>query len=167
MPNDDRPATVGLAGNQVGIMKQLCAVDLSVGRQGYTDIHILVNPVITWWSKSAVDKPEGCVNFPTTWGITRRARIVRVKAWDRSGNDIEMRLTGWPAVLVQHEFDHLQGRLFIDRLPDPTKAHQVTKEDYPLYRKGKPHEWDRYTDVSRQASVAPDIFKTSAKPGVE
>jgi peptide deformylase len=142
-----RPNTVGLAANQVGIMKQLCAVDLSIGRQGYTDFYILVNPVITWRSKSTVDKPEGCVNFTTVWGVATRHRAIRVQALDRSGNEIDLKLTGWPAVLVQHEVDHLNGHLFIDRLTDPTRAHLVSPEDYVRYKKAR-QDWDKFTDVS-------------------
>jgi peptide deformylase len=122
-----RPTTVGLAGNQVGIMKQICAVDLSIGRQGYSDMYLLVNPRITWSSKVVITKPEGCVNFPEIWGETKRSRRVKIAALDRSGNALELELNGWPAVLVQHEIDHLNGRLFIDRLPDPSKAHHVPK----------------------------------------
>lgn len=154
-----RPTTVGLAGNQVGIMKQICAVDLSIGRQGYSDMYLLINPRITWASKAVVKKPEGCVNFPEIWGVTRRSRSVKVAGLDRSGNEIEFKLEGWPAVLAQHEIDHLYGRLFIDRLEDPSRAHHVTVEKYMLYRKVKPGNWDEYIDVSKEAVPLPDLYQ--------
>jgi len=154
-----RPTTVGLAGNQVGIMKQVCAVDLSVGRQGYSDMYLLINPRITWSSKAVAKKSEGCVNFPEIWGITHRARAVKVAALDRSGNDIELKLEGWPAVLVQHEIDHLYGRLFIDRLENPRQAHHVPTEKYQLYRKVKPANWTEYIDVSMEAVPLPDLYQ--------
>jgi len=157
-----RPTTVGLAGNQVGILKQICAVDLSIGRQGYTDIHVLVNPRIVWSSKSMIEKPEGCVNFPEIWGVTHRARSIRLRAMDRSGNEIELKLTGWPAVLAQNEIDHLYGRLFIDRLPDPKKAHYVPSGSYTDYRRAKPANWSEYIDVSKQAVPLPESYQ----PGV-
>ena len=155
----DRPTTVGLAGNQVGIMKQICAVDLSIGRQGYSDMYLLINPRITWASKALTTKPEGCVNFPEVWGVTHRSKSVKVAGMDRSGNEVEFKLEGWPAVLAQHEIDHLYGRLFIDRLEDPSKAHHVPAEKYTLYRKVKPANWNEYIDVSKEAVPLPDLYQ--------
>jgi peptide deformylase len=143
-----RPNTVGLSANQVGIMKQICLVDLAIGHRGYTDMQVLVNPLVVWRSKAVVSKPEGCVNFATTWGVTRRARSVKVAAWDRSGNEVVLKLVGWPAVLLQHEIDHLNGRLFIDRLPDPTRADLVESGEYAAYRRSKVGYWDKHVDVS-------------------
>jgi peptide deformylase len=152
------PTTVGLSANQVGIMKQICVVDLSIGRRGYSDVYILINPKLTWWSKALVERPEGCVNFEHIWGITQRSRSVRVQALDRSGNELELRLTGWPATLLQHEVDHLEGRLFIDRLPDPAKAHYVDSEDFSSYHKAKPIDWIKLVDVSSQAVSLPASY---------
>lgn len=162
-----RPTTVGLAGNQVGIMKQITVVDLAIGRQGYSDLYVLINPRVTWSSKSVIAKPEGCINFPSIWGVTRRSRTVKVAAMDRSGNDIELRLTGWPAVLIQHEIDHLHGRLFIDRLPDPTRAHLVPKEEYQEYRRVRPENWHEYADVSKEAVSLPELYQPDFQTGVE
>jgi peptide deformylase len=142
-----RPVTVGLAANQVGIMKRITVVDMSVGHQGYVDIQVLVNPRITWTSKAVLTKPEGCVNFPEIWGVTQRFRTVKVNGLDRSGNELEMKLTGWPAVLIQHEIDHLDGHLFIDRLPDPSQAHLVRAEEFAEYRRMK-EGWTKFVDVS-------------------
>lgn len=153
------PQTVGLSGNQVGIMKQICAVDLSVGHSGYHDVHLLVNPRITWWSKAIIGKPEGCVNFPGVWGLPFRSKSVRVSALDRSGNIIELKLEGWPAILLQHEVDHLYGRLFIDRLPDPSKAHLVPADEYHRYRQSGVEKWIKFVDVSRLAVPLPVGFQ--------
>jgi peptide deformylase len=154
-----RPTTVGLAGNQVGIMKQICVLDLSIGRQGYNDMQVLINPRITWCSKPIVVKPEGCVNFSNIWGLTHRARTVKVEAWDRSGNEVVYKLTGWPAALAQHEVDHLYGRLFIDRLPDPAKAHNVPKDRYAEYKKVRPANWADFIDVSKEAVRLPETYQ--------
>jgi peptide deformylase len=128
-------------------MKQICIVDMSIGRRGYYDLHVLVNPKIVWRSQTMVEKAEGCVNFPTIWGKTRRSATVRVEALDRSGNEIKLKVTGWAAVLLQHEVDHLNGRLFIDRLPDPTQADLVGAGEYKNYRKQK-SSWLAKIDVS-------------------
>ncbi len=145
-----RPGTVGLSANQVGIMKQISIVDLSIGHPGYYDLHVLVNPRIVWRSKTSVEKIESCVNFTTIWGKTRRSATIRVEAMDRSGNELKLKLTGWAAVLLQHEVDHLNGRLFIDRLIDPTRADLVEVGQYAAYRKHR-NDWLIKTDVSARA----------------
>ncbi len=144
-----RPGTVGLSANQVGVMKQICIVDLSIGRRGYYDLQVLVNPKIVWRSKTMVEKHEGCVNFPTTWGQTRRSATVKVEALDRSGNEIALKVTGWAAVLLQHEVDHLNGRLFIDRLIEPVRADLVEEGEFQNYRKQK-STWSMKIDVSER-----------------
>lgn len=154
-----QPNTVGLSASQVGIMKQICAVDLSIGRNGYTDLYVLVNPRVIWWSRSVAEKPEGCVNFESTWGVTRRSQSIRVQAIDRSGNELELKLTGWAATLLQHEVDHLNGRLFIDRIRDTKRAHYVGPKDYDGYHKGKPSEWNKIVDVTAQAIPLPDLYQ--------
>jgi peptide deformylase len=110
---------------------------------------VLVNPRIVWRSKTTVEKAEGCVNFTTIWGKTRRSNTVKVEAWDRSGNEIALKVTGWPAALLQHEVDHLNGRLFIDRLVDPTAADLVEVHEYDAYRKDK-GEWTKKVDVTKR-----------------
>src|SRR5262249_45222580 len=97
--------------------------------------------------------------FSEIWGVTHRAKSVRLKAMDRSGNELELKLSGWPAVLAQHEIDHLYGRLFIDRLPDPSKAHHVQKGQYMAYRRAKPGNWSEYIDVSKEAVRLPDLYQ--------
>ncbi|HEY6736311.1 MAG TPA: peptide deformylase [Candidatus Saccharimonadia bacterium] len=145
------PSTVGLSANQVGIMKQICIVDLAIGRPGYHDIRVLVNPRIVWQSKVLRERLEGCVNFPHWWGTTRRPERVKLEALDRSGFTTTVDVTGWAAAVVCHEVDHLHGRLFIDRLVDPKKAHMVTDADYPQYRKLHAAQWDKLVDVSSYA----------------
>lgn len=144
-----RPMTVGLSANQIGIMKRISIVDLAIGHKGYSDIHILINPKITWHSKSLSKHDEGCVNLPEIWGSVPRYKEVEVEALDRSGNEITIRAKGWTSVLLQHEIDHLNGYLFIDRLEDPSKAHYVKKDNMVEYRKfrRKKMEWPEYIDV--------------------
>ena len=148
-----RPSTVGLSANQAGIMKQICVVDLSIGRKGYTDFYVLVNPRVAWRSKARLARTEGCVNFPSIWGLTNRSSSVRVSAWDRSGNELDLRVSGWPASLLQHEIDHLEGLLFIDRMPEPTHAHLVKPDEYQAYRKSRPEEWQAFVDMSKEAII--------------
>lgn len=142
-----KQSVVGLSANQVSLMKQISIVDLSIGRKDYHDIHVLINPQIVWRSKSMLQKNEGCVNFPTIRGLTSRSKSVKVQALDRSGNELTLKLTGWPAVLIQHEYDHLNGHLFIDRLLDPTQADLVEAGEFKEYRKAK-GGWRKKTDMS-------------------
>jgi peptide deformylase len=146
---DAGPATVGLSANQVGIMKQICVVDLSIGRRGYHDMYVLINPKIVWTSRMMAERTEGCVNFPHWWGVTHRPARLKVQALDRSGNELTLGVSGWPATLLSHEIDHLSGRLFIDRLRNPHEAHLVEKSDYSAYRKNKRSEWSKIIDVSK------------------
>jgi peptide deformylase len=148
-PQAPQPMTVGLSANQVGIMKQICVVDLSIGRRGYHDVYVLINPTVVWSSRMMAERTEGCVNFPHWWGVTLRPARLRVQAWDRSGNEITLGVSGWPATLLSHEIDHLKGHLFIDRLRNPHEAHLVEASDYPVYRKTRKGEWTKTVDVSR------------------
>lgn len=143
----DHATTVGLSANQVGINKRISIVDLAIGKRGYGDIHVLINPEIVWSSKTVATRVEGCVNLPSIWGKVTRSQRVKVKALDRSGNELLLTLNGWPAILLQHEIDHLNGKLFIDKLEDPTKAHLVDKGDYLKYKKQKT-AWKKFIDVT-------------------
>jgi peptide deformylase len=145
--NTGKAMTVGLSANQVGIGKRISIVDLAIGRKSFSDIHVLVNPEILWKSKSLTERHEGCVNLPNIWGYVKRSQRVKVSALDRSGNKIQLDVHGWPAVLLQHEIGHLNGELFIDKLPDPTKAHLVSSKEYQAHKKaGK--KWQKFIDVS-------------------
>jgi peptide deformylase len=139
--------TVGLSANQVGMLKRISIVDMAIRHKGFNDIYCLINPEIIWRSKSIIEKQEGCVNLPGVFGIVSRSKTVKVKALDRSGNELVIKATGWPAILLQHEIDHLNGKLFIDHLENPKKAHKVLDKDIKEYRK-KHKSWDKFIDVS-------------------
>jgi len=138
---------VGLSANQVGISKSISIVDMAIGKRGYSDIHVLINPVIIWSSVSYIENCEGCVNLPTIWGYVKRSKRIKVAALDRSGNEMILTLNGWPAILLQHEIDHLNGKLFIDKLPDPKEAFLVEKGDYQRFKAEK-RKWKKFIDVS-------------------
>jgi peptide deformylase len=143
----DKPHVVGLSANQVGINKSICVVDMGIGHKTYSDLHVLINPRIIKYSKDTIEYPEGCVSIPNVRGFVKRYKRVTIKALDRFGNKIIFELEYWPAVLLQHEIDHLNGKLFIDKLDDPTRAHHVEENDYLLHKRlGK--KWNKFTDVS-------------------
>ena len=143
----DKPSVVGLAANQLGVDLRIAVVDLGIGHKSYNDVHVLINPVITWSSKTLLEKDEGCVNLSNTRGLVKRSKRVKLDALDRSGNRIGLDVSGWPAVLLQHEVGHLNGNLFIDFLDNPKKAHLVETDDFLKYKKNR-KEWDKFIDVS-------------------
>jgi peptide deformylase len=146
--NDNKATTVGLSANQIGLGRRICVVDMAIGHKDFQDLQVFVNPVITWMSKSLIEKQEGCVNLNNIWGVINRSKRVKVDAYDRSGNKLSLDVNGWPAVLLQHEIDHLNGLLFIDRLEDPSKAHLVKDGQYKEYKKLK-NDWPIFKNVSK------------------
>ena len=105
---------VGLAGNQVGVPQRIAVVDVPLDddtRASYT----LVNPVILDRSGSDAAE-EGCLSIPGLYEEVTRALHVRVRACDETGREYEVEAEGYLARAIQHEIDHLDGVLFIDRL---------------------------------------------------
>ncbi|QVL51166.1 MAG: peptide deformylase [Thiocapsa sp.] len=110
------PAAVGIAAPQVGRFQRIVIVDVS-GRpktpnHGYL---ILVNPEIVHWEGYAIGR-EGCLSVPDYTGNVIRATGIRLKAQDLDGREAEYAMEGYEARAVQHEMDHLDGLLFVDRV---------------------------------------------------
>lgn len=146
--NKNKPMTIGLSANQVGILKKISIVDLAMRRSLHSDIHVIINPKIIKHSKAVLLRREGCVNLPNIWGMVPRYKTVTVQYADRWGNEVVMKAKGWVAVLMQHEIDHLHGTLFIDRLPDPKKAHFVKDNQLTIYKK-QYRTWETFIDVKK------------------
>ena len=110
------PGAVGIAAPQVGRFERLVLVDVSskpkVKSHGRL---LLVNPEITHWEGYAVGR-EGCLSVPDYTGNVIRAERIRVEARDEHGQALHLDLEGYEARAVQHEMDHLDGLLFLDRL---------------------------------------------------
>ncbi|HTJ45140.1 MAG TPA: peptide deformylase [Kofleriaceae bacterium] len=81
---------------------------------------ILVNPILTPQGDELFDNYEGCLSVPNLRGMVKRAVHLRVQAWDRHGNAIDEIVHGLKAGTYQHEVDHLDGKIFVDRVTDPT-----------------------------------------------
>ena len=105
---------VGLAAPQVGQCLRLIAIDAS-GPDERNELMFLVNPEITA-QEGAVEDEEGCLSVVNYRTKVKRASKVTVKATDLSGNPVEIEAEGIKAVCLQHEIDHLDGLLFIDRI---------------------------------------------------
>jgi len=111
------PGAVGIAAPQVGILQRICLVDATRARRP-VDNHghlVLINPEITSWDGFAVGR-EGCLSVPDYTGKVIRAERIEIKAQDRFGAPCTFTMTGFEARIAQHEVDHLDGILFLDRL---------------------------------------------------
>jgi peptide deformylase len=105
---------VGLAATQVGVPIQLFVVDCAAEGEP-SDLRVFVNPeILSLEGETTFD--EGCLSFPGAREEVQRAQRVRVRAQDRSGASFELEAEGLLAIAIQHEYDHLQGVLMIDRL---------------------------------------------------
>jgi len=111
------PGGVGIAAPQVGRFQRIVIVDCSKTRKPVPNHGrlFLINPEITEWEGMAVGR-EGCMSVPDYTGNVIRAEAVTLKALDMDGNEQEYRCEGFEARAIQHEMDHLDGMLFLDRL---------------------------------------------------
>ena len=107
---------VGLAAPQVHEGVRLFVAMLDADGRGEGDATVFINPEITPAGDAVVDGWEGCLSIPDMRGRVPRAQQVTVSALDRDGKRFEIDLEGFPARVVQHETDHLDGVLFIDRM---------------------------------------------------
>jgi peptide deformylase len=105
---------IGLAANQVGIPQQLCVIDLSL-REEKAPLLILINPVIVE-REGVVEADEGCLSIPGYLTSISRAEKVFVRGVNREGKDVSLEAEGLLARALQHQLDHLEGLLFIDRM---------------------------------------------------
>jgi peptide deformylase len=127
------PKGVGLAAPQIGV-----GIRLFITRPKESDpIRIFVNPEILENSKEEIDsakerdgKLEGCLSIPNLWGNVRRAQSLTIRFQDETGEKHEESFKGFPAIIAQHEIDHLEGTLFAQRvLEQKGKFYQTTKDE--------------------------------------
>jgi len=114
---------VGLAAPQVNESIRLAIIDMPGGSSRYGPIPALpltvfVNPEIDTLSDETAGYWEGCLSVPGLRGFVERPQHLIVRALDLEGNPFALELHGFPATVIQHEFDHLDGRLYVDRLKD-------------------------------------------------
>ncbi len=105
---------VGLAAPQVGISKRLAVIDVST-KGSQMPLLVLINPVLLEMEGS-IEFEEGCLSLPDFTSKVTRAATVVVRAMNREGKEIELETEGLLAIALQHEIDHLDGTLLIDRI---------------------------------------------------
>lgn len=123
----------GLAAIQIYEPIQICAIEVRDNpRYPYKPqipLTILVNPVLTPIDDEQFDNYEGCLSVPNLRAMVRRNVHVRVQAWDRHGAVIDEVVHGLKAGTYQHEVDHLRGKIFVDRVTDPSTFATWTEFD--------------------------------------
>ena len=112
----------GLAAPQVHVLKQICVIEVH-GNPRYPDapaipLTVLINPVVTPLTEEMESGWEGCLSVPDMRGIVPRFGAVRLEAWDREGGRIDVVAKEFFARVIQHETDHLNGVVYLDRMRD-------------------------------------------------
>jgi peptide deformylase len=113
---------IGLAGPQVGLLKQIFVVHIE------KDIpRVFINPVIEEVSPETIKYEEGCLSIPGVWADLVRPKQVRVQAWNERGRPFTLEAEGILARVILHEYDHLEGVLFIDHLSEAKQKRIMAK----------------------------------------
>jgi peptide deformylase len=125
---------VGLAASQVDVHERIVVIDTSDSR---SDLRVFVNPELVWASPECEVYDEGCLSVPGIYdGVERPARV-KVRAFDVEGKPFEVEADGLLAVCIQHEMDHLMGKVFVEYL-SPLKRNRIKakmlKEERELIR---------------------------------
>ncbi len=114
---------IGLAATQVNVHKQLIIIDISEDRD---QLQVFINPeILSRDSEVAIE--EGCLSVPGIYETVTRAETITYQALDAQGNKIEQSVTGLLAVCIQHEIDHLKGKVFVDYLSH-LKQQRISKK---------------------------------------
>lgn len=118
---------VGLSAPQVGKLLKIIVIELKKEKENDSEIPltILINPKITFKSKEKETQDEGCLSLPNIWGPVKRSVKIVAQALNEKGEIIEIKAQGLLARVIQHEIDHLNGILFIDRVKDKTKLYKL------------------------------------------
>lgn len=153
---------VGLAAPQIGQSMQLAVIETLPEEDengepipDSRELFVIVNPRIVWESRDVIDGIEGCLSIPGYVGEVERAYAVRVRAQDRRGKPLKLRLKGWTARIFQHEIDHLDGVLYIDKLTD--RENFWSDEEYYNMRQAELEEEEGEDGVEETAVKETEI----------
>jgi peptide deformylase len=101
---------IGLSGCQIGYPYQIFVTEVPGDEP-----RVFINPEITWYSEDTHEAYEGCLSFPGITGSIKRPIAIKIKATSPSGEEFELQPSGLLSRCIQHEFDHLQGKVFTSR----------------------------------------------------
>jgi peptide deformylase len=114
---------LGLAAPQIGVAKRAILY-----RNYAKELVVLVNPRITSFKGTTTSMDEGCLSIPGFRGDVKRAKVIKVEAYNEYGSKVKIKANGMEAIILQHEIDHLDGILFIDKVKDsPAKVSYTEK----------------------------------------
>lgn len=121
---------IGLAAPQIAELVQVAVIEFDVDSERYPDmgglpLTVFINPRITVLDETEQEFWEGCLSVPNLRGLVPRPRAVRVEFMDLLGEPMRVEADGFLATVMQHELDHLQGVLFVDRMRDMTKLSTI------------------------------------------
>lgn len=120
---------VGLAAPQVGQNKRLMVYNPSGNSKKWLDEVIMVNPKIVDYSDGKDIETEGCLSFPDMDGKVERSKWIKVESLNIRGKKVKRKFTGWEARIFQHEYDHLDGVVYVDRLDEENRANVQPRLD--------------------------------------
>ncbi|MAU71752.1 MAG: peptide deformylase [Pseudozobellia sp.] len=130
---------VGIAAPQVDVLKRVFVIEIEDNPRYPNRVNfpivIAINPEIEVISDQKIDSWEGCLSIPGIRGQLKRHQKIRLKALNEDGENFELELENFPAIVAQHELDHLNGVLFIDRMEDLKTL--AFEEEYNSYWLGK------------------------------
>ena len=124
---------IGLAGPQIGIMQRILVMDCIKDEDAKPEPMVLINPEILGASEELNIYDEGCLSIPDQYAEVERPAVVKVQWTDLDGKIVQEEFDGLWATCVQHEIDHLNGKLFIDHLK-PLKRQMITRKMQKLKR---------------------------------
>jgi peptide deformylase len=113
---------IGLAATQVDIHERIIVIDASEERDG---LMVFINPELLWASSEKKSWREGCLSVPDFFDEVERPERIKIRALDRQGSPFELEADGLLAVCLQHEMDHLQGKVFVEYL-SPLKRSRIS-----------------------------------------
>ena len=138
----NRRTMVGIAAPQIGTSKRIIIIGVNaVGAGEEPDLQAFINPEIVEKSEETIEDREGCFSASNVCGIVSRSREITLKAYNRNGKVVTIKLEGFPARIAQHEVDHLDGIRFPERITDDSKLHWVEEDEFGDYRKN----WSNWT----------------------
>jgi peptide deformylase len=128
-----RDKGVGLAGPQIGLVKRIFVTHVE------GDIErVYINPSILETSHKTVKYEEGCLSVPGIYADVNRSEAIKIQAWNEKGKPFTMETSGLLARVIQHEYDHLEGVIFLDYLPESKRNKLLAKYEKTGRKGAKP-----------------------------
>ena len=127
---------VGLAANQIGILKKIITVNIQDQEKKTEKVYALFNPSIKLYSKEKVVMEEGCLSFPKQFVEIERPVSIEIEYTNENNKIIKEKKNGHEARVLQHEIDHLSGKLFVDYISS-LKSNMIIKRVQKLIKKGE------------------------------